>query len=225
MNAAQASSSSIVAGSATPRWPAFALAETIISLGLIIALGTVVYALATPSMEAANVRTEVAHLNALVDAVNGTFASDVDFAGLDQRQVDVSGFPTTLSAFGQPFTVLPAAMKQPADTWQAVYTSAPSGICARLVSAELASGRWEAVLVGGTVVASAASAPAACIDPKTQDSTGEHEVRFVRAYTGARRVSSGLPPICWDHSREQVIANGPPVDCPTDPAAYNSASR
>ena len=35
---------------------------------------------------------------------------------------------------------------------------------------------------------------------------------------------TSLAPICWDHTREQVQAEGAPQGCPADPMAYRAAT-
>lgn len=37
-------------------------------------------------------------------------------------------------------------------------------------------------------------------------------------------VIAGPAPLCFDHSREWIIANGAPQGCPTDATAYSPAS-
>ena len=123
-----------------------------------------------------------------------------------------------------PFDILPAQTKKPADSWIAIYQGVTTAACNKLVATELSTGKRFAIAVGGKPV-TAATVTSACSDPTTASPSGGYELTLTH-YTGPRTAgNSGLQPICFDHTREQVIADGAPAGCPTDPMAYASASH
>jgi hypothetical protein len=205
----------------------FTLFEVILGTLLTVGLTATVWAVATPTGNMADVSQEASRLAALTQSIDHAFATK-DFAGVSTANEIrdgwyPNGFDVNSSPWG-PFDILPAQTQKPADSWMAIYQGVTTEACNKLVATELSTGKWSAIAVGGKPV-TAANLTAVCSDPTTASPTGGYELTFTH-YTGPRTGgNSGLQPICFDHTREQVIADGAPTGCPTDPMAYASATH
>jgi hypothetical protein len=206
----------------------FTLFEAILGTLLTVGLSATVWAVATPTGTMSNVSQEATRLAALTQSIDRAFAGNKNYAGVSTANElrdgwFPNGFDVNNSPWG-PFDILPAQTKKPADSWMAIYEGVTTEACNKLVATELSTGKWSAIAVGGKPVA-AATLTAACSDPTTASPVGDYEITFTY-YTGPRNGgNSGLQPICFDHTREQVIADGAPAGCPTDPMACASASH
>jgi len=188
------------------------------SLALVAALSAGAYGLFGPVTTASASSQESQRLNALVQAIDASYVSGVDYAGLAQTPFAVPGFQSTTSVWGQPFSVLPTQVATPADGWVATYQGTPPDVCAQLGSSQLSTQQWYAVQVDDQPMADGNALRTAC--SKSTDASGLHVLAFVR-YTGVHpNITSGLAPLCWDRTREQVEAEGAEVGCPTDPSVY-----
>jgi type II secretory pathway pseudopilin PulG len=206
----------------------FSLVEVIASILLTVGLSATVWSVASPTGNMADVSHEASRLSALTQSIDHAFAGNKDYAGVstaNELRDDwfPSGFDVNNSPWG-PFDILPAQTLKPADSWMAIYQGVTTSACSKLVATELSTGKWSAITVGGKPV-TAATVVNACIDPTTASPTGGYQLTFTH-YTGPRTGgTSGLQPICFDHTREQVIADGAPAGCTSDPMAYAPASH
>lgn len=204
----------------------FTLFEVILGTLLTVGLTATVWGVATPTGNMADVSQEASRLAALTQSIDHAFAGNKDFAGVSTAAElrdgwFPNGFDVNNSPWG-PFDILPAQTVKPADSWMAIYQGVATDACSKLVATELSTGKWSAVTVGDKPV-TAATVVNACSDPSTASPTGGYQLAFTH-YTGPRTGgNSGLQPICFDHTREQVIADGAPAGCTTDPLAYASA--
>jgi type II secretory pathway pseudopilin PulG len=204
----------------------FTLFEVIIATLLTVALTATVWGVVTPTGNMADVSQEASRLAALTQAIDRAFVTS-DYAGVSTSSELRDGwFPNGFEVNNSPwgsFDILPAQTVQPADSWMAIYQGVTTEACAKLVATELSTGKWSVITVGGKPV-TAVTLTAACSDPTTGSSTGGYQLTFTH-YTGPRTGgNSGLQPICFDNTRERVIADGAPAGCPTDPMAYRSAA-
>lgn len=206
----------------------FTLFEVILGTLLTVGLTATVWGVATPTGNMADVSHEASRLAALTQSINRAFAGNVDYAGVSTgNQLREGWFPNGFDPINSPwgpFAILPAQTEKAADSWMAIYQGVTTSACSKLVATELSTGNWAAIAVGGKPV-TATNLTAACSDPTTASPTGGYELTFVH-YTGPRNGgNTGLQPICWDHTREQVVADGAPSGCPADPMAYASATH
>ena len=200
----------------------FGLFETILSMSLVVMLSLVVYALFGPTTSAAAVSQESMRLDSLVKAIPSAYVAGVDYAGLTQDPPQVTSFQSNLSVWQQPFSVLPATVLVLDDAWQVTYQGTPPDTCAKLGEGEWNKDRWYAIAVDGKAVSDPMSLEHACTTPI--DSSGLHELQFL-AYNGTRpHATSGLAPICFDRTREDVAAGHADPGCPTNPADYLPSS-
>ena len=200
----------------------FGLFDTILSISLVIFLTAGAYMLFGPTTTASASAQENQRLNALVQGIGASYVSGVDYAGLAQTPFAVPGMQSNTSAWGQPFSVLPTQVSTPADAWVATYQGVAPDVCSQLGANQLNTQQWFAVEVDGQTVSSSNALMSACAKPT--DATGLHSMAFVR-YTGARpNGTSGLAPLCWDRTREEVAAGHADTGCPTDPTLYRPAS-
>ena len=196
----------------------FGLFDTIISIALVVVLTAGAYVLFGPSTTASATSQESQRLDALVRSIDASYVSGVNYDGLSQTPFAVPGFQSTTSAWGQPFSVLPTQVATPADGWVATYQGVATDVCAQLGAGQLNTQQWFAVQVDGQPVADGNALRTACSKPT--DASGLHSLAFVR-YTGVRpNGTTGLAPLCFDRTREQVEAEGAEVGCPTDPSVY-----
>jgi type II secretory pathway pseudopilin PulG len=206
----------------------FSLVEVIAGIILTVSLSATVWNVATPTGTMADVSHEASRLSALNQSIDRAFAGNKNFAGVSTANElrdgwFPNGFDVNNSPWG-PFDILPAQTVQPADSWMAIYQGVTTEACNKLAATELSTGKWSAIAVGGKPV-TAATLIDVCSDPTTASPTGGYELTFTH-YTGPRTGgNSGLQPICFDHTREQVIADGAPAGCTTDPMAYAPASH
>lgn len=201
------------------------LIDLMLGLGLSLVLITGVYAMSSLSSGPAGVSQEVSHLSALRNAVQGAYGSNKTFAGISSNTAEQDGwyprgFDDQNSPWGS-FGLAPKNFNQPDDGWQAIYQSVPPSACTQLVSHELFKG-WSVITVDGKDITDLTGQNTP-VDPSIacQASTTHptHEIRF--AVYGGERNQAALAPICFNHSREWIAANGAPAGCPTALSAYN----
>lgn len=200
----------------------FGLFETILSLVLMVALSLVAVALWGPTTSASAVHLEGMRLDALAKNIPAAYVSGVDYAGLTQNPPQVPGFQSNLSVWQQPFSVLPTTELVLDDAWQVTYQGAPPDTCAKLGEGEWRKDRWYSIRVDGKAVSDPTSLAKACSTPV--DPSRLHELQFV-AYDGTRpNATSGLAPLCFDRTREDVAAGHADPGCPNNPADYLPSS-
>lgn len=196
----------------------FGFVDTILSLALVVILSLSAYGLFGPVTTASDVSLESQRLDALVKGVNATYVSGVDYAGLAQTPFAVPGFQSNTSAWGQPFSVLPTTIKVSNDAWVVTYQGTAADTCSRLGAVEWEKIHWYVIQIDGHAVASASALNGACTTPT--GGVNLHEMQFIN-YNGTRpNASSGLAPLCWDRTREEVAAGHADPGCPTDPSLY-----
>lgn len=200
----------------------FGLVDTILSLALVVILSVSAYGLFGPVTTASAVSLESQRLDALVKGINASYVSGVDYAGLAQTPFEVQGFQSNTSAWGQPFSVLPTTVKVANDAWVVTYQGTSPDTCARLGAVEWEKIRWYVIRIDGNAVSSASALTSACT--ATTGGAHLHEMQFIN-YNGTRpNGTSGLAPLCFDRTREQVSAGNVDPGCPTNPADYFPAS-
>lgn len=200
----------------------FGLFETMISMALVAILSAGAIALFGPTTAASAVLQESARLDALAKAIPASYVSGVDYAGLTRHPPQVPGFQSNLSVWQQPFSVLPTTEIVLDDAWQVTYQGTPPDTCVKLGENEWRKDRWYVIAVDGKAVTDSSSIAKACTTPI--DSTGLHALQFV-SYDGKRpNATSGLAPLCFERTREDVAAGHADPGCPTNPAAYRPAS-
>ena len=197
----------------------FGLFETILALGLGLALTTTAMAVFSPASGATGAQQEISRLDHLNQAVTTAYASRRDFSDLAAYTASQQGWLTDGSgtwhstAWGALSIANVNLGGMPADSWQVELDTLPADVCQRIAGAE--AGRWTHVLVDGKEVSNASGATSVCTSGSTHT--------FIAQSYGGPRPGYAKQPIfhyadaqCVD-ARKKGIVN--PTYCPAEPQA------
>lgn len=196
----------------------FGLFETILALGLGLALTTTALAMFSPASSATSAQQEITRLDHLHDAVTSAYASRRDFSDLAAYTASQQGWLQDGSgtwhstAWGSLSIANANLGGMPADGWQVELDTLPADVCQRIAGAE--AGRWTHVLVDGHEISDATDAITAC--------TSGANTLVAQSYGGPRPGYSKQPIFhyadaqCVD-ARAKGIVN--PAYCPAEPQA------
>ena len=196
----------------------FGLFETILALGLGLALTTTAMAVFSPASGATSAQQEISRLDHLHDAVTTAYASRQNFSDLAAYTASQNGWLQDGSgnwhstAWGALSLANANLGGMPADGWQVELDTLPSDVCQRIAATE--AGRWTRVLVDGHEITDAADATTACAG-------GSHTL-VAQSYGGPRPGYTKQPIFhyadaqCVD-ARAKGIVN--PTYCPAEPQA------
>lgn len=190
----------------------FGLTETILVLALGLGIATAALAGFTPASTATDVQTATQQLDTLRNKITSAYVSSPDFAGLNTNSAVNQGWTASSSPWGA-ISINPEPVGGIAlDGWEVSLTNVPADACAKLLTYEQAAGKWEELLVNGVPVSDINTA---CVET----------VQITFGKWGGTRSNAYVHPLCFDHSREWVEANGSPAPgyCPSDPLKYNPA--
>lgn len=168
----------------------FGLLETVLAIGLGLALTTASLAIFSPASGAVSTEQEISRLDHLHAAVTSAYASSRDFNSLVAYTASQNGWLQDGSgnwhstAWGD-LSLTPTNMAGlPGDGWQVELTMLPADICQRIAGAEV--GIWTHVYVDGHEVADNADATTLCT------AGGSHT--FVAQSYGGRRPGYAIGP-------------------------------